>query len=156
MKRLLLLFAVFAFAALPARAQFHLGAHGGYDFEVESALVGVSAQLNLPNTAVVIAPSLDYYLNTGTETIDQTLVAFNLDALYHFGIDNQMFTPYAGVGAGLLYNDVENFGSDTDFGGHLTGGAIFGFGNLRPFAGARVRLIGESLTSLYGGVLFAF
>lgn len=156
MKRLLLLLAFFAVAAAPARAQFLLGAHGGYDVEVESGLVGVTAQLQLPNTALVVAPSVDYFFGAGTDAVDETLLAFNLDAQYHFGIDNQVFTPYTGVGVSLLYNDVDVVGSSTDLGAHLSGGAIFGFGNLRPFAGARVRLVGDALTSLHGGVLFAF
>lgn len=159
MKRLTLLLAFLVCVAMPARAQFHLGAHGGYDLEAESPLIGVTTHFALPNTSIVLAPSLDYFLSADhSANIDQTLLAFHVEGLYLFGIDNQVFTPYAGVGASILYSDPDSeaLDSSTDFGVNLTGGAIFGGGNLRPFAAARVRLTGESLTSLLGGVMFRF
>ncbi len=144
--------------ASDARAQFQIGIRGGYDIETEDPLIGVEARfgLNNPNLPIYFAPSFDYYF------IDNDNFSFyeiDVNALYAFGINNQVFTPYAGAGLGIGISSVEigdNRESDSDIGVNLVGGAVFGFSRVRPFIQARLKVGGDAdLATLHGGVLFS-
>ena len=152
-----LLTLVAAGTAHEARAQFQLGARGGYDLETDDALIGVEARFGLNNPALplIIAPAFDYYF---LDIDDASFYELDLNVLYPFGINNQTFTPYAGAGLGvgfLSFDDGDESETDTDLGLNLVGGAVFGFGGIRPFAQARLKLGGDmELATLHGGVLF--
>ena len=159
MKRYIPYFVVallFAGTAMDAQAQFQLGVRGGYDLEVEDPLLGVEARfgLNNPSFPLIIAPAFDYYF---IDADDASFYHLDLNVLYPFGINNQSFTPYAGAGLGIGFWDPgENFDSQSDLGLNIVGGAVFGFGQIRPFAQARLKVGGDiDLVTLQGGVLFA-
>lgn len=141
-----------------ARAQFQLGVRGGYDVETEDPLLGVEGRfgINNPSFPVIIAPAFDYYF---IDVDDASFYELDLNLLYPFGINNQVFTPYAGAGLGIGFSSVEIAGeseSDSDIGVNLVGGAVFGFGSLRPFVQARLKLGGDAdLATLHAGVLFS-
>jgi opacity protein-like surface antigen len=154
---IVLLTAAFLATEHEACAQFQLGVRGGYDLETEDPVLGVEARfgLNNPSLPLIIAPAFDYYF------IDADNVNFyelDVNVLYPFGINNQAFTPYAGAGLGVGFSTVEigdETESETDLGVNLVGGAVFGFGGIRPFVQARLKLGGDAdLATLHGGVLF--
>lgn len=140
-----------------ASAQFQIGPRVGYDLETDDAVLGVEARfgLNIPTFPLIVAPAFDYYF-LGND--NASFYALDLNLLYPFGIANQVFTPYAGAGLGIGFSNVDTPAgdvSDTDIGVNIVGGAVFGFGSIRPFAQARLKLGGDAdLATLHGGLLF--
>lgn len=157
MKRYLPVFLLLATLAVPvdeANAQFQLGIRGGYDLDVDEALIGAEARfgLNNPSFPLIIAPAFDYFFTDDVGGRERSFYALDLNLLYPFGINNQTFTPYAGAGLGIGLGDLV----DTDLGVNLLGGATFGFGNIRPYVQARLKFGADrDLASLQGGVLFS-
>ncbi|HEX7071421.1 MAG TPA: outer membrane beta-barrel protein, partial [Rhodothermales bacterium] len=145
MKRIfsiLLLTTAFLCIQQEARAQFQLGVRGGYDLETEDPVLGVEARFGLgsPSLPLIIAPAFDYYF---VDNDNFNFYELDVNVLYPFGINNQTFTPYAGAGLGVGFSSVEigdRTESDTDLGVNLVGGAVFGFGGIRPFVQARLKL----------------
>ncbi len=170
--RIVLLTAAMAVALAPsAFAQFDLGVRAGFDIEAEDPFVGVEARIALPvgNLPLMLQPSFDYFITgdggdgIGGVGFDYNVYQIDVNVLYPFGVNNESFTPYAGVGLGITYWSFDYSGlgvnaddSETDIGLNIVGGAMFGSGNLRPFAQARFMLGGGELFSLMGGVLFRF
>ncbi len=178
MKKQLLLGAVLVFAlslAVPsAYAQFSVGPRLGYDIEAEAAFLGAEGRFGLPvgSLPLQLQVGADYFfLSDGgyfgvTDEVDVSsrLISLDVNVLYPFGVDNQSFTPYAGVGLAVVNSSYEVSAGplsvdegNTDLGINLVGGAVFGTGALRPFAQARLKLGGDAnLTSIMGGILFRF
>lgn len=135
-------------------AQFRLGAQGGYNLDafndngVEEGVLflGGQAQFGLGSIPLILSPSVDYFFN-GID--DVTVFQFNADALLTFGVDNTVFTPYAGAGLAVtrvsldadvpLLGDLIS-GEETNYGLNLIGGAMFGEGPVQPFIQARITL----------------
>jgi len=157
--------------SVEAQAQFDLGAHVGYnlgDEPFDALFIGVDGRFALGalQFPVVLAPSIQYFFLDDFEgfgqSVSQSLIEIDLNALYEIGIENQAFTPYVGAGLGIgRYSvDVETgiIGSvdlsSTDIGLNILGGAVFGFGPLRPYAQARFMLGGAELITLQGGILY--
>ena len=135
-------------------AQISVGGHGGYNLDAfsengpdEGAIfLGGQGRFHLSGMPVVLNPGFDYYL----EGINDVAVfQFNGDVLFPFGVDNRVFTPYAGVGIAvtrvsfkpdevILGNLLES--EETDVGLNVVGGAEFGSGSARPFVQARITL----------------
>lgn len=146
---LLLLFLIGASTA-QAQTTFQIGPRVGYEIDdLEELFIGADARIMVAGLPVVINPTFDYYL------VDEgTLFQLSGNALYTFGINNQVFTPYAGAGVGLTRFSYEDF-DNTEVGLNVIGGAQFGFGNLRPFAQAQLTFGDVDIVTLGGGILFS-
>lgn len=105
--------------------------------------VGGEARIETAALPVVINPSFDYYLmderRIGGSPTSQSLFRVDVNALYPFGDDNGVFSPYAGGGLGITrysYDaDPRNRRSkDTEVGLNLVGGGRFHLGRVEPFA----------------------
>lgn len=182
MNRLTCLLTLLFFLVLGAgetSAQTSLGVQGGYNLdaftndgaEEGTYHLGAQARFGLTGIPVIINPSIDYFFNH----IDNANVwQFNADVIAPLGVNNAVFTPYAGLGLGvtrvsfqpdtpLLGNLLEH--EETDLGLNVIGGATFGTGPVRPFAQARITF-GNHMAfvnedgqpgpgyALMGGVLF--
>lgn len=166
-----LLFAlILLFAPQQADAQttFEVGPRIGIDVgDVEEFFIGAEGRVTSDALPVIISPAFDYYFD-GVENF--SIVAFDLNALYEFGVDNEAFTPYAGGGIGIIRVssssegvDVPGFGtigggstSSSEVGLNIVGGATFEAGNLQPFAQAKITVGDVTLFNLMGGLLFSF
>lgn len=163
------------------QAQARLGVHTGFNLDApadasglsstaeEGAfLVGAEARVRAGSLPIEVNPSASYHF-TGIE--GAALWQFDLNVLYPFGTQNALFTPYAGLGAGVAYISSDELAlltgdeATTDVGLNLIGGASFNLGALEPFVQAKVSF-GEyaaypndggeagSAYTLTGGVLF--
>lgn len=157
---LLTLLALFLTAAPAAQAQttFEIGPRVGYEIDdLEELFIGADVRIMVAGLPVVINPTFDYYLvDVGS------LLQLSGNALYTFGINNQVFTPYAGAGVGItrfsfddedIPDNIDT--STTEFGLNVIGGATFSLGNLKPFAQAQLTFGDAELVTLGGGVLFS-
>lgn len=141
----------------PAQAQtdFRLGPRIGGDFgDADALFIGADARIDTPALPITINPTFDvYFVDPGS------LVSISGNALYSFGVANQVFDPYAGGGLGIYRFGFENAGSSTDLGLNFIFGAEFKFRGVQPFAEAQVSPVFSendtaTLFSLKGGVLF--
>ena len=138
--------------AAPAQAQtdIRLGPRLGVDFgDADALFIGADARIDTPALPVTINPTFDvYFIDPGS------LISISGNALYSFGISNQVFDPYAGGGLGVY--SAEN---STALGLNFIFGAEFDVGGVQPFAEAQVSPVffendTATLFSLKGGVLF--
>ena len=147
------LFALLLFGAGQAQAQrvIEIGPRAGIDIDaLNDPFIGLDVRVSTVSLPVVINPTFDYYLTEG----DVNFYQLSGNALYEFGIDNQVFTPYSGLGLGISRASFDGEGN-TDFGLNVIGGAAFRVGALKPFVQAQLTLLGDAdLTTLGGGVLF--
>ena len=125
-------------ALAPSRPE--IGAHLGYSFEFDQALVGAQASFPL-SRQVEFYPSFDYFTGSG----DQQW-AMNFDLKLRSRARNQF--GYGGLGLNLLSAD----GTTT----HLN--TFLGFagrpGGVRPYAEGRLTLFEGSAFQLVGGISF--
>ena len=116
--------------------------------------LGGEVRLKFPEAPVVFKPSLDFYFADD----DVNIFTVDLDAVYEFGVDNQVFTPYAGGGLGITSVDVDRGpvdDDDTDLGINITGGARFLVEPVQPFVELEATIGGDfDRLGLTGGVLF--
>lgn len=173
MKKLtiLSLIAAFAFLLAPqqatAQTEIEVGPRIGIDVGDASDIggdffIGAEGRITPENFPVAINPSLDYYF---VDVDGYSLFAFDINALYEFGIDNEAFTPYAGGGLGFIRSSYETdlgfgagtvSGSNTEIGLNLIGGAEFEMEGFKPFVQAKINVGGDfTLFNLMGGVLFS-
>ncbi|MFW5955366.1 MAG: outer membrane beta-barrel protein [Rhodothermales bacterium] len=151
-----LLFVV-AFGAEQSSAQtlLEIGPRIGYEVDqTESVFVGGDVRIGLMALPVIINPYFDYFFPSNE---DVSLWQVGANALYTFGIDNQMFTPYAGAGLAITRQSVETAGDDitsTEPGLNLLFGAQFGSGQMRPFAQAQISIGDFDMFAIAGGLLF--
>lgn len=139
----------------PAQAQtdVRLGPRIGADFgDLEEGFIGADVRIETAGIPFTINPTLDFYF------VDQgSFFSISGNGLYTFGIQNQVFDPYAGAGLGVYRRSVDDF-STTDLGLNFLFGAEFKVGSVRPFAEAQVTPIfgdgGFNLFTLKGGILF--
>lgn len=163
MKRLSVLATAFLLAVIlpttaTAQSRIEVGPRVGIDAgDIEEPFVGADVRIGLPMSPIVINPTFDYYF------VDDPLTFWSVsgNALYRFGVDNQVFTPYSGAGLGLFRSSVDGGGSATDLGINAIFGAEFLFGSVRPFVEAQYSPVFSegSTTSLFnvkGGLLFGF
>ena len=154
----LLLLLALAATAPTAHAQvtFLIGPRGGIDFGNDfqnDFMVGGDARISAFPLPVIINPAVDYILADAPDV--NSALHLDLNALLPFGINNQLFTPYTGLGLGITRVNREVTDSDTDAGLNIVGGAVFGFAGFRPFLQARIKLLGDfELFSVQGGLLF--
>lgn len=160
MKHFTALFVVLLLAVPAAHAQIgvELGPKLGFDVagDIEEPFIGVDARLT-STLPVIINPTFEYYFTEGDLTVWQ--IAAN--ALYEFGIDNEMFTPYAGAGLSLTRWSIDvdtGFGdfdaSDSSVGLNGVAGARFGVGGVDLFGQAQLTFGDFDLVGLSVGALF--
>jgi hypothetical protein len=129
-------------------------------------LIGAGARIVTESLPVVLNPSFDFYLFDSPEGADQTGFALDLNALYDFEIENEVFKPYAGgVGitrysASFRSSDFGGFGfssGTTEVGLNLVGGVRFMLDAVSPFVQLNATVGGDiSRLGLAGGVFFSF
>jgi hypothetical protein len=149
--------------AQSAFAQFKIGPRVGYELdEVGAFAIGADVRFSPPALPIAINPTFDYYFVDKDATGDASLWQANINALYDFGIANQVFTPFVGVGLALTNVSLGSrsaFGvseSGTSAGANILVGAEFGFGAMRPFVQAQTTLGGDLQTAtIAGGLLFS-
>ncbi len=168
-------FALLMIAAGPSTSHgqisFEIGPHIGVDAGDASDLggdffAGADARIGAAVLPFIINPSVDYYfLDDATlsgESIDRSLYTIDLNALYEFGPNTVVFTPYAGVGVGITnfsadteIADIET--DDTSIGANFIAGARFHLGVIKPFVQAKINVGGDyQLFGVMGGLLFGF
>ncbi len=138
------LVALAALAAPVAAQRSHIGAHAGYDFDGDNAVVG--GQLSLPlNRFLELYPSVDVYLvNRGS------LVGFNGDLKYRLnpGMPLQL---YVGGGVNALRTSAGG-SSATDTGWDILAGLESRFGYTHPYVEARALYHDRSTFLLSAGL----
>lgn len=149
-------------AALSSQAhaqQVEIGPRLLYDFgDLEEMAVGADLRVGMPAFPVLFNAAFDYYLVDDGRFAERNVYQINLNALYEFGVDNRVFTPYAGVGLGLTRFSQETAAGDaseTETGFNVLGGAVFGFGSLRPFFQFQATLGDTEVSTVGGGLLFS-
>ena len=84
-----------------------------------------------------------------------TWVEGNYNVVYNFHIaSSPKVVPYAGAGLNFVYVDVDNVGSDTQFGLNMVGGTEFRGGKVTPFIEIRGVIDGGDQLVLTGGIRF--
>ena len=162
MKRSLALATVLTALALAgstaqAQPRIEIGPRAGFDLsgDVEEFYLGADGRVKIPVLPITINGAFDLYFPD-----DFDFFQLSLNAFYEFGPNVRVFTPYVGGGLGFSSISVDDdFGGfadadDTDVGLNLIGGAVFGFGNLRPFGQAQITFGDVDLVTVGGGVLF--
>jgi hypothetical protein len=168
----LLLFAGLSQTA-SAQVDVSVGPRLGIDAgDVEEVFLGADVRIQSPAVPVIINPTFDYYFT------DDPLTFWGLsaNALFPFGVNNQVFTPYAGAGLGIFRSSIDdqeiNGGelgsitvegeSTTDIGLNLIFGAQFLTGGpVAPFVEAHYTPVfadpeNFDLFGIRGGLLFSF
>ncbi len=139
-------------ATAQAQARIEIGPRAGFDLagDVEEFFLGADGRLGLAVLPITLNAALDFYFPDGFDFFQ-----LSLNALYEFGPNNRVFTPYAGLGLGFSRaSGGANFTDNTDVGLNLIGGAVLGTGNLRPFAQAQITFGDADLVTVAGGLLF--
>lgn len=124
--------------------------------------IGADARISSASLPVVLNPSFDLYFTDDFNGVDQSFYAIDLNALYEFGVDNEVFTPYAGGGLAITNWSVDiNDGpgitdpSTTEVGLNIVGGARFLLGRVAPFAQLNATVGGDlERLGITGGILF--
>lgn len=136
-----------------------LGPKVGFDVagDIEELFVGADARFRT-SLPVVLNAAFDYYFTESELTVWQ----LGLNALYEFGIDNEVFTPYAGAGLGITRFSVDidtpigDFNSSsTEAGINLIGGARMEMGTVGLFGQAQLTFGDPDIIGLAAGVLFS-
>lgn len=125
--------------------------------DIEEPFIGADVRIGLPASPITINPTFDYYFTDDP----LTYWALSANALYRFGVDNQVFTPYSGAGLGIYRSSVDGSGGSSDLGVNVLFGAEFSLGSLRPFLEAQYSPVFSdgnttSLFNVKGGLLFGF
>jgi len=178
MKRLALAFALIFSLTLvtaptdaDAQTVFELGPRIGIDVgDVEEVFIGADFRITSPGLPIVINPTFDFYF-----VEDITVWNLSGNALFQFGIDNEVFNPYAGAGLAIFRQSFDEQtvdtgfgtvtspgGSTTDIGINLIFGADFITGGpVKPFAEVHFTPVFSdpesiNLFGVRGGILFGF
>jgi hypothetical protein len=106
----------------------------GDDLEDGSTTFGAGADVRVSAIALpfIINPTYDYYFIDNPGGADVNFSTLNVNALFPFGINNKVFTPYSGLGVGFAFTSV-NDETTTDTGINIVTGAQFGLLPLKPF-----------------------
>lgn len=102
-----------------ASAEGHFGLRGGFSSNPDQILVGVHYMSSPIAKQLYLVPSAEAGFGDNATTI-----AVNGDLQYQFTSSSSL-RPYAGGGVSMYYIDVDNFGSDTNFGASVLGGIMF-------------------------------
>ena len=122
--------------------------------------IGADVRVDPASFPVKGSGAFDFYFADD----DVTVFTVDLNVVYPFGIENEVFTPYAGGGIGITRVSIDidtGFGTfsgdDTDIGLNLVGGAEFNLeSNVTPFAQAQFTVGGDvDRFGITGGVLFS-
>lgn len=153
-----------------AQTSIAIGPRASFYTESLGLAVGAEGRIAIASLPVLIVPSFDYFIDPGAEGldfddsgVDYSVFQVSIDALYEFGIDNQVFTPYAAAGITITRSsvDIEGFGGlggslgGTDTGLNIVGGANFEAGSLKPFAQLQINIGDGTAIGVTGGLLFS-
>jgi opacity protein-like surface antigen len=152
------------FALPPASASgqsIAIGPSVGVDAgAIEQPFIGADVRIGLGGP-IEVNPTFNYYL-TGSEP---GLWSASVNGLYRFGIDNEVFTPYSGIGVGAYRFSAGRAALDSESTTGIGVNAKFGFEFLlptvRPFLEAQYSPVftsagTQSLYNVKGGVLLRF
>jgi hypothetical protein len=156
-----------AVAAIPSDA-FSQVRFGPYAAFHDDADFGIGAFVNfaVPDIHENLAFAGDFGIffpdDGGYDEIDVDYWELNANALYRFPIESESISPWALAGLNIANGSVgvdlgefgEGSASDTEIGVNLGGGATFGTGSMRPFAGAKIELGGGEGFVVFGGLSF--
>lgn len=118
-----------------------------------SFAIGADLRLRTPALPVQGNGSFDFYFADDPWTV----WSIDLNAVYPFGVDNEVFTPYAGAGLGITQFSADgDAADDTDIGINIVGGAEFETGgSVTPFAQLQATVAGDAdRLGITGGLLF--
>ena len=137
-----------------AQSSFQIGPRAGIGVgDYDNTFIGADARIGLGGLPVQFNPTFDYYFLEGDQ---RNLFNITANALYHFGVDNQFFTPYSGAGLSVARLSREVGEDDTSTALNLLGGAVIHTGSFQPFIQAQFTVGGEpELFSIAGGLLFS-
>ena len=105
----------------------------GDDIDPNSSTFAAGADVRVSSVALpfIVNPTYDFYF-LDDEAGDVNFSTLNINALFPFGINNQVFTPYSGIGLGFAFTSV-NDNTTTDTGINIVTGAQFDLLPLQPF-----------------------
>jgi hypothetical protein len=153
-------FAAMSTEAEDASAQIRVGAHGGYNFDVEEGLVGADLWVGIfsLSEAIQIHGNASFHWYFADEGLNLWGLDLNVPVLFKLGTD--IVRPYAGIGLAIFHaasdNDTIEF-SDTTFAFNILGGAMFlADGRFNPYVQFRYYIADNSGGELIGGVMFKF
>lgn len=118
-----------------------------------SFAIGADVRLRTPALPVQGNGSFDFYFADDPWTV----WSIDLNAVYPFGVENEVFTPYAGAGLGITrISSDSDIADDTDIGLNIVGGAEFETGGrATPFVQLQATLAGDAdRLGITGGLLF--
>lgn len=107
----------------------------GDDIDPNSSTFAAGADVRVSSVALpfIINPTYDFYFLDDQNGADVHRSMLNVNALFPFGINNQVFTPYSGLGVGFLFASVGDNDTTTDAGINIVTGAQFDLLPLKPF-----------------------
>lgn len=105
----------------------------GDDIDPNSSTFAAGADVRVSSVALpfIINPTYDFYF-LDDDGGDVNFSTLNINALFPFGINNQVFTPYSGLGVGFAFTSA-NDNTTTDTGINIVTGAQFDLLPLQPF-----------------------
>jgi len=122
--------------------------------DIDRTAIGGTFRVLTGNAPLQASGAFDVYLSEG----DATIFTVDVNAHYLINLHQQWFSPYAGLGGGLMrVSGQEGFGSETDLGFNLVGGAEVDLGVVTPFVQSQLTL-GSTFDRLgfSAGLLFNF
>ncbi|WP_176521672.1 outer membrane beta-barrel protein [Longimonas halophila] len=107
----------------------------GDDLEEGSTTFAAGADVRISSVALpfIINPTYDFYFLDDENGADINFSTLNVNALFPFGVSNQVFTPYTGVGLGFSFLAQGPADTVTDAGINIVTGAQFDLLPLKPF-----------------------
>jgi outer membrane protein X len=156
-----LLFVVHNTQAQATKGDMRLGGQLGYGTEIES--LGIGARFDYAITdQILLAPDLMYFFGKSEGSVDFSWFDINLNGNYLFDTGNPDITPYvlAGLNIAILSVSVDGFsgfggfGSGTQIGFNIGGGADFVVGTITVFGELRYVLSSADQLVIAGGVKF--
>jgi hypothetical protein len=107
----------------------------GDDLDPNSNTFAAGADVRISSVALpfIINPTYDLYFLDNENGADINFSTLNVNALFPFGISNQVFTPYTGVGLGISFLAQGPADTVTDTGINIVTGAQFDLLPLKPF-----------------------
>lgn len=138
-----------------AEAQIQVGPRVGFDLGDPGGLVvGADALIRPDLFPLSFQGVVDYYVvnendffNVDVGDVSVTVINLGLNGLYEFGIENDSFTPFAGLGGTMTFTRVSGGSgipeeTEAKLGLNLTGGTYFNLGGFKPYTQANIKVGG--------------
>jgi len=137
-----------ALSGLPVRADIDADLRAGGYADVEGAMLGGGALVNLE-------PSNQWYFNPNVEVVfpdDSDVVTVNGD--FHYDFPATKVAYWVGAGPAVRFEDPDFGDDDTDLGANLLAGVGARRGDVRPFGQFKVLFADDPEAALMVGVRF--